>query len=97
MNYYDAFLVLLIIIKIVLVVSAVLNRFHVYDGLTSRVLVVARTAFDVLMCLLLMFLFNPFYTKLHKINYETCVFIFVFAVLTLVHTLVELSPKKNEQ
>lgn len=94
MNYYDAFLVLLTVTKVTLVVSAVLNRFHVYSKVTADVLVVTRTGFDVLMCLLLMFLFNPFYTKLHKINYETCVFIFVFAVLTLLHTLVELYPKK---
>jgi hypothetical protein len=93
MDYYDAFLVLLLLVKLVLVVSSVLNRLNVDVKVSSEVLTISKNAFDILMCLLLMFLFNPFYTKIHKINYETCVFIFVFAVLTIVHTAVDLSKK----
>jgi hypothetical protein len=96
MNYYDAFLVLLVIIKVTLVGSAILYRFNVDTGLTSKVAAMARTTFDILMCLLLMFLFNPFNTKLNRITYETCVFIFVFAVLTLVHTLMDLTEKHKK-
>jgi hypothetical protein len=95
MNYYDAFLGLLLLIKVALVVSSILVRLNIDVQVTAEVLTISKNAFDILMCLLLMFLFNPFYTKLHKINYETCVFIFVFAVLTMVHTAVELYPKKS--
>lgn len=93
MDYYDAFLSLLVVIKVFLVGSSVLTRLNIDVKVSSEILTLSKNAFDILMCLLLMFLFNPLYTKIHKINYETCVFIFVFAALTIVHTVVDLYPK----
>ena len=79
---YDAFLFLLLLIKIVFVLSTLKNRVNANDR-NQYIMILTKNMFTVGICLLLLYLFHPYTKNPALVWRDTKVFLFMFAILTL--------------
>jgi hypothetical protein len=86
MSIYEVCLYIIFIVKLIVLFLFIRNRFYPTDTSTHRLLL-AQNTFTVLMSLLIIYLFHPFSQNPIMIDRETKLFLSVFAILTLIHTL----------
>jgi hypothetical protein len=86
MSIYEAYLYLIFIVKLFVLFLFLRNKFYPTDTSDYR-LQFAEGTFNVLMSMLLLFLFHPFSQTSVMVDRETRIFLCIFAILTLIHTL----------
>jgi hypothetical protein len=86
MSIYEVCLYIIFIVKLTVLFLFVRNRFYPTDNSAHR-LQLAENTFNVLMSILILFLFHPFSENPVMVDRETKIFLSIFAILTLVHTL----------
>lgn len=83
---YDEFINLLIFVKVVFFVVLII-KLGMPDFKIDETYDTVENWFDILICLLLLFLFKPWEPKPQKINWHTCVLIFAYALIMLIKLL----------
>lgn len=84
MSYYDKYLYLVFIIKIVTIFLSVQKRFYPSDLTESRY-EFFDAVFNSLMSFLIIYLFHPFSCNPIMVDRDTKLFLCTFAILTLIH------------
>lgn len=85
MTLYELYLYLLVLVKLSVIFFFIKNKF-VPSDVTEKNFLFAEDIFTALMSLLIIFLFHPYSKNPLFIDRETKLFLFTFAILTLVHT-----------
>jgi uncharacterized protein YhhL (DUF1145 family) len=83
MNFYDVFLICLLIVKLIFVFAVIKNRIAPSEK-TKKIVDITHKIFTGLMACLLIYLFNPRKSNSDALDKETKLFLFVFGILTLV-------------
>jgi hypothetical protein len=86
MSIYEVCLYIIFIVKLSVIFLFIRNKFYPTDTSEYR-LQLAQKTFNVLMSILLLYLFHPFSKNPVMVDIETKLFLSIFAILTLVHTL----------
>jgi hypothetical protein len=90
MSLYKTYLYVILLIKIATLLLFFKNFFNpssvseYYGSLSDKI-------FNILMALLMIYLFHPSYHHTKLVNRETKVFLFTFAIMTLIHMFFSLS------
>jgi len=84
MSLYELYLYLIFVVKLSVLFFFIKNKFLPSD-ITEKHLLFTEDIFNALMSILIIYLFHPFSTNPIFIDRETKLFLFIFAILTLVH------------
>lgn len=84
MTSLDIYVTLLFVIKIVIILSTVMNLVVPNNAAISGVRAWSETVFIVGVSILLIYLFNPRFPHMQYIKHETAFLIFVYGVLMLI-------------
>lgn len=88
--FYKSYLYVILIVKVITLLLFFKNFFEpstlseYYGSLSDKI-------FNVLMAFLMIYLFHPYYHNTGLVNRETKVFLFTFAIMTLIHMFFSLS------
>ena len=84
MSLYELFLFFLLLVKIIFVVTLLLNRVRPSE-FNTKVMETTDDLFVLLMAGLMVYLFNPRGPSPVRIDHETKLFLFAFGILQLLH------------
>ena len=84
MSLYELYLYLVFIVKLSVLFFFIQNRFF-HTEETEKHLLFTENIFNALMSFLIIYLFIPFSSNPIFIDRETKLFLFIFALLTLLH------------
>ena len=85
MSLYELYLYLVFIVKLSVLFFFIQNKFYP-SNTAEKHLSFTEDVFNVLMSLLIIYLFHPFSANPIFVDRETKIFLFIFAALTLLHT-----------
>lgn len=85
MTFYELYLYLLVFVKLSVIFFFIKNKIKPSD-VTEKHFLFAEDIFNALMSLLMIYLFHPSSENPIFIDRETKLFLFTFAILTLVHS-----------
>ena len=84
---YDLYLSTILIVKICFIGFFIMDKFN-STHLTKKGLLYTGNAFDILVSILIMYLFHPYSVNPIRVDHHTKLYLFTFALLTIIHIII---------